>query len=165
MPAKKLDSAKKTDSVKDIVKRGDKIKVDYTGTLDNGQVFDSSTHGDHSHPLEFIVGSGEIIPGFDNAVLGMKKGEEKEIILPKEQAYGDPNPALIKKVPRTNLPLGQEPKSGMLLMLKTPEGHQIPAKIDHVTDTDIFIDLNHPLAGKTLHFKIKLVDIENITKE
>lgn len=164
MPVKKTDSVQKEPAVLPgaTVKKGDKVKVDYTGTLDDGQVFDSSTHGDHSHPLEFIVGSGEIIPGFDNAVLGMKKGEEKDITLPKEQAYGDPNPTMIRKIPRDKLPLDQEPKSGMMLVLKTPDGHQLPAKIVEVSASEIAIDLNHPLAGKTLHFKITLVDIEGI---
>jgi FKBP-type peptidyl-prolyl cis-trans isomerase 2 len=138
------------------VKKGDKIKVDYTGTLDDGTVFDTS---EGKQPLEFTVGEGKIIKGFDNAVIGMEKGEEKEVKIESTDAYGDPNPDMLKKIPREKLPPEQEPKPGMVLALKTPDGRQFPAKIKEVTDTEITIDLNHPLAGKTLNFKIKVVDI------
>lgn len=136
------------------VKKGDKIKVEYTGTLDDGTVFDTS---EGKQPLEFEVGSGQIIKGFDEAVVGMKKGEEKTIKLKPEEAYGQQNPELKKKVPKSQLPQGQEPKPGMMLGIQTPQGQQIPVKIVEVSDQDITIDLNHPLAGKTLNFKIKLV--------
>lgn len=138
------------------IKKGDKIKVDYTGTLDNGTVFDTS---EGKQPLEFEVGAGKIIKGFDNAVIRMEKGQEKEIKLKPEESYGNPNPQLVKKIPRTVLPKDQEPKQGMMILMKTKEGQQIPARITGVTDNDITIDLNHPLAGKTLNFKIKIVDI------
>lgn len=141
------------------VKKGDKIKVDYTGTLDDGAVFDSSTHGDHSHPLEFEAGTGQVIKGFDEAVLGMNKGEEKAFKIASKDAYGEPVADLVKKVPRQVLPPEPEPKAGMMLALKTPDGNQFPAKIKEVTKTEVTIDLNHPLAGKNLNFKIKLVDI------
>lgn len=138
------------------VKNGDKIKVDYTGTLEDGKVFDTS---EGKEPLEFEAGSGKVIKGFDEAVIGMEKGEEKEVKIPKEEAYGDINPELVKKVPRDKLPSDQEPKQGMVLLLKSPDGQQIPARIAEVSDTDVSIDLNHPLAGKNLTFKIKVVDI------
>jgi len=138
------------------VEKGNTIKVDYTGTLDDGTVFDTS---EGKQPLEFEVGAGKIIKGFDNAVMGMEKGEEKEIKLGPADAYGEPNPELVKKVPRASLPQDQEPKQGMMLLLKAPDGRQIPAKIMGVTDAEVSIDLNHPLAGKTLNFKIKVVDI------
>jgi FKBP-type peptidyl-prolyl cis-trans isomerase 2 len=161
MPVKKTAAKKEEAAPKArTAVKGDKVKVDYTGTLDDGQMFDSSTHGDHSHPLEFVLGSGEVIKGFDEAIIGMKIGEEKNVILPKEQAYGDHNPTLLKKVPKSNLPPDKELKAGMMLVLKTPDGHQIPAKIAEVNASEAVIDLNHPLAGKTLHFKLKLVDIE-----
>lgn len=140
------------------VKIGDKVKVEYTGTLEDGTVFDTS---EGKQPLEFEAGSGQIVKGFDNAVIGMEKGEEKEIRLEPAEAYGDVNPELVKKVPRENLPPGQEPKQGMMLLIKTPEGRQFPAKIAEVTDKDVSIDLNHPLAGKTLNFKFKVVDISS----
>jgi len=141
------------------VKKGDKVKMDYTGTLKDGTVFDSSTHGDHSHPIEFVVGDGKIIKGFDSAVVGMKKGEEKEITLKPEEAYGEHRAEMIQEVPRDQLPKEQEPTVGMMLMMNLPNGAQLHAKITEVTDRVVKIDVNHPLAGKTLNFKIKLVDI------
>ena len=138
------------------IKKGDKIRVDYTGTLEDGTVFDTS---DGKEPLEFEVGSGQIIKGFDEAVVGMKNGEEKEVIIKPEDAYGEANPELQKKIPKSQLPEGQEPKPGMTLAIATPDGRQVPVKISEVSDTDITIDLNHPLAGKTLTFKIKIVGI------
>lgn len=140
------------------VKKGDKVKVDYTGTFDDGTVFDSSTHGDHSHPLEFEAGAGMVIKGFDDAVIGMEKGDEKEIHLEPKDAYGDPNPQLVQKVPRDQLP-EQELKAGMTLAMKTPEGQQIPITIKEVNDKEATLDMNHPLAGKKLNFKIKLVEV------
>ena len=139
------------------VKNGDKVKVEYEGKLDDGTVFDSSEK--HGKPLELEIGTKKVIPGFENAIIGMKKGEEKEIKLEPKDAYGDPNPELVKKLPRDKLPPNPEPKPGMLLLMKTPDGKQFPAKIAEVTDTEVTIDLNHPLAGKNLNFKIKVVDI------
>jgi len=138
------------------IKKGDKIKVDYTGTLDNGQVFDSSERA--GHPLEFEVGAGHIIKGFDNAVIGMNKGEEKEIKLTPEEAYGEVKPELLKKMPKTMLPKEPEPKIGMFLTISTADGHKFPAKIAEIGENDITLDLNHPLAGKTLNFKIKIIE-------
>jgi FKBP-type peptidyl-prolyl cis-trans isomerase 2 len=142
------------------VKKGSKIKVDYTGTLDDGTVFDSSTHGDHSHPLEFKVGASQVIKGFDDAVIDMKKGDEKNIHIKAADAYGEKVPGLIKKIPKNILPQGMDPKKGMMIGLGTPDGRQFPATIIDVTDTELEVDLNHPLAGKDLNFKIKIVDIE-----
>lgn len=137
------------------IKKGDKIKVEYTGTLDDGTVFDTS---EGKQPIEFEVGKGMVIPGFDNAVVGMKKEEEKEVKLEAKDAYGERNDQLLKKVPKEQLPKGPEPKVGMMVGLSTPQGQQIPAKITEVTDKEITIDLNHPLSGKTLNFKIKVVE-------
>ena len=139
------------------VKKGDKIKVDYEGKLDDGTVFDSSEK--HGQPLEFEAGSGKVIKGFDEAVIGMEKDEEKEIKLPPEQAYGKPNDQLVKKVPKDQFPPNVELKPGLMLALKAPNGMQMPAKIKEVSDTEVTMDLNHPLAGKTLNFKIKIVGI------
>lgn len=139
------------------VKKGDKIKVDYTGTLEDGSVFDSSKN--HGQPLEFEVGSGQLIKGFDEGVVGMEVGAEKEIKLAPAEAYGEPREELKKKVPKEQLPPGQEPKVGMAMGVGLPNGQQVPAKIVEVTDKDVTIDLNHPLAGKTLTFKIKVVEI------
>ena len=141
------------------VKKGDKVKVEYEGRLESGEVFDSSKHGDHSHPLEFEVGAGKVIKGFDEAVMGMEKGKEKEITIDPENAYGQPNPQLIQKVPRNKLPKEPEPKEGMMLVLATGDGRQVPARITKVNNKEVTIDLNHPLAGKKLIFKIKVIEI------
>tara|TARA_Y100000310_G_scaffold94955_1_gene92779 strand:+ start:15331 stop:15756 length:426 start_codon:yes stop_codon:yes gene_type:complete len=138
------------------IKKGDKVKVEYTGTLDDGTVFDSS---EGREPLEFEAGTGKVIKGFDDAIVGMEKGEEKSVKIESKDAYGDYNPELTKKIPRDQLPKEQEPKAGMVLMVKTPQGQQFPVKIKEVSDKDITVDLNPPLAGKNLNFKLKVVDI------
>jgi len=138
------------------VKKGDQVKVEYTGTLEDGSVFDSSEN--HGKPLEFEAGSGQVIKGFDDAVIGMEKSQEKEITLQPAEAYGDVNPELMKEVPRDKLPQDQEPKEGMMLALGLPNGQQMPAKIVKVDENSVTLDLNHPLAGKVLVFKIKVVD-------
>lgn len=137
--------------------KGDKVKVDYTGTFDDGTVFDTSEK--HGQPLEFEVGSGQVIKGFDDAVVGMKKGQEKKIVIPPAEAYGEFRTELHKKVPRKQLPPDQEPKVGMVLAIGLPNGQQFPARIIAVTTEDVTLDLNHPLAGKTLHFKIKVAEV------
>jgi len=140
------------------VKKGDKVKVEYEGTLDDGTVFDSTRD---TGPVEFTVGSGEIIEGFENAIIGMEEGEEKEFKIKSSEAYGDPNPDLIKKIPRDQFPAGEELKPGMTLILGLPNGTRIPARIVEVTDEEVTIDLNHPLAGKDLNFKVKIVEISH----
>ena len=138
------------------VKKGDKIKVDYTGSLEDGSVFDTS---EGKQPLEFEAGVGMVIKGFDDAVIGMKVGEEKEVKIPVDQAYGQPNPEMIKKFPRAQLPAEPKPEVGMMIAVGTPDGQKFPAKIAEVSDTEVSLDLNHPLAGKALKFKLKLVEI------
>jgi peptidylprolyl isomerase len=139
------------------VKKGNKVKVEYEGKLEDGTVFDASSK--HGKPLEFEAGSGKVIPGFDNALVGMKKGEEKEITIKPEEGYGKPNPEMVKKVPKEQFPKDKEIKPGMMLALGLPTGQQIPAKITEVGDKEVTLDMNHPLAGKTLKFKIKVIDI------
>jgi len=139
------------------IKNGDKIKVEYTGTLDDGTVFDSSEK--QGKPLELEVGGGQIIKGFNDALIGMKKGEEKEVKLKSEEAYGHHNKELVKKIPKEQLPKEQEPKVGMILGISLPNGQQLPAKITEVNEKEITIDLNPPLVGKNLNFKIKVVDV------
>jgi FKBP-type peptidyl-prolyl cis-trans isomerase 2 len=136
------------------IKKGDIVKVEYTGMLEDGTIFDSS---EGREPLEFEVGSGRIIKGFDQAVIGMEKGEEKEFSVEPKDAYGEYDPELLRRIPREKLP--PEADVGMILILRTPEGAQIPAEIAEVTDEEVTIDLNHPLAGQTLNFKIKIIDI------
>lgn len=146
---------------KDILKveKGSKISLDYEGRLESGEVFDSSKHGDHSHPLEFEAGSGAVIKGFDDAVMGMAIGEEKEFSIKPHEAYGEYNEALKQEVPRKAIPIEQELKAGMVLMMQTPQG-AMPLKISEVKEDSLVIDLNHPLAGKTLIFRIKLLEIK-----
>ena len=138
-------------------KIGDKVKVEYIGTLEDGTVFDSSEK--HNAPLEFEVGSGHIIKGFDNAVVGMSVGEEKEITLTPNEAYGEYNPELLKDIPKEVFPQDQTLQKGMVFMLNLPSGQQVPARISEIKDQEVTIDLNPPLAGKTLKFKIKLLAI------
>lgn len=139
------------------VKNGDTIKVEYVGTLEDGTVFDASEK--HGKLLEFKVGSGEIIKGFDDAVIGMKADEEKTITLQPKDAYGERRPELLKKVPRENLPKEHEPKKGMMLLVGLPNGMQMPALIAEVGKDEVTLDLNHPLAGKVLNFKITVKEI------
>ena len=145
------------------VEKGNKVKVDYTGTLEDGSVFDSSEK--HGQPLDVQVGSGMIIKGFDDALMGMEVGDEKEITLKPEEAYGENNPQLVQKVPKEQMPKDQEIKAGMVLMMALPNGMQLPAKVVEVSDTEVTVDVNHPLAGKTLNFKLKVVDISEVTEE
>lgn len=139
------------------VKKGDKVKVEYVGSFKDGTVFDSSDK--HDAPLEFVAGSGQLIPGFDDAVIGMKEGEEKEIEVPPEKAYGNHNPELVKELPRNCFPEDKEIKPGMAFNMKMQNGQQVPFRISNVSNDKITIDLNPPLAGKTLKFKIKLLSI------
>ncbi|MDO8622878.1 MAG: peptidylprolyl isomerase [archaeon] len=139
--------------------KGNKVKIEYEGSLDSGEVFDASSR--HGQLLEFTIGEGKVIPGFENGVIGMNKGEEKTIkILPKD-GYGEKNPEMIQKIPKEQLPEQiRSVKKGMVIGMQSPDGRQFPVLIADVSDTDITIDLNHPLAGKNLNFKIKVVEVE-----
>ena len=134
---------------------GKAVKIHYKGTLKDGSVFDSSEGRD---PLQFVIGAKMVIPGFDNAVNGMEKGETKTVTLPVEEAYGAINADLMKEVPRDQLPKEPEPQVGMQLMMQTPQG-AFPVKIAKVADDKVTLDLNHPLAGKELTFEITLEDV------
>lgn len=139
------------------VKKGDKIQVKYTGKLEDGTVFDSSDK--HDKPLEFTVGEKQVIVGVDQAVVGMEKGEEKEVTIPSAEAYGEHQEQLIQKVPKDQLPPGEEPKAGMVLLASLPNGSQMPVKILEVNDKEVTLDMNHPLAGKTLIFQLMILEI------
>ncbi len=139
------------------IEKGNKIKVEYEGKLEDGTVFDSSkTHG---QPLEFEAGSGQVIKGFDEAVIGMNVDEKKELHIKCLDAYGERNPELVQKVPKDKFPGDKKVEKGMMLGLKAPDGSQFNAMVTEVTDTEIALDLNHPLAGKNLNFNIKIVAI------
>jgi FKBP-type peptidyl-prolyl cis-trans isomerase 2 len=138
------------------IKDGDTIKIDYTGTLDDGTVFDSSA--DHDQPLEFTVGAGQVIPGFEDAVRGMEVGEEKTFRIEACEAYGEINPDLTQSFPRSILQSDVEVEIGMILTLGTDDGQQMPAMVTEVTDETITLDINHPLAGQALTFSIKVIE-------
>jgi FKBP-type peptidyl-prolyl cis-trans isomerase 2 len=140
----------------DLVKDQDAVKVHYTGTLDNGEVFDSSKGRE---PLAFTVGAGQMIPGFDNAVLGMKLNEVKTVTIPASEAYGEKKDDLFQKIGREQLPEGMEPTVGQQLASQMPNGQQIVVTVTEVAPESITIDANHPLAGKALTFEIELVSI------
>jgi peptidylprolyl isomerase len=138
------------------VKSGDTVKVHYTGKLDNGEIFDSSEEGE---PFSFTVGAGQVIEGFDQALIGMQVGETKEIVVPPEQAYGERDEDLVQRIGRDQFNLaGVEPEVGMSIEMHTPQGI-IPLVISDLTDTTVELDANHSLAGESLHFALKLVEI------
>ncbi len=137
-------------------KSGDTVKIHYTGTLDDGTEFDSSAGRD---PLEFSLGSGQVIAGFDNAVEGMAVGDSKTVTLPPDEAYGDRHEKLLQDVPRTSLPDDMKPEVGMALQTQKPDGQVMNLVIADVTEDSITVDANHPLAGPALTFAIELVEI------
>jgi FKBP-type peptidyl-prolyl cis-trans isomerase 2 len=138
-------------------KIGDKVCVEYVGMLEDGTVFDSSEK--YEDPLEFTIGEGQLIKGFENAIIGMEIGQEKEIKLEPFEAYGQYNPEYVKKMPKDMFPENEEINAGMVYFLNLPDGRQYPVRVSEVEEETITIDLNPPLAGKTLVFKIKLLKI------
>jgi FKBP-type peptidyl-prolyl cis-trans isomerase 2 len=139
------------------VKNGDVVKVHYTGKLTNGEQFDSSTGRE---PLEFIVGAGQMIKGFDKAMPGMSVGEKKTINISPEDAYGEKIEEAIIEFPRENVPPDMPLEVGMKLELKSESGQPIPVIIEDIREDIIVLDANHSLAGKELVFDIELVEIK-----
>lgn len=137
-------------------KANDKVKVHYKGTLSNGEIFDTSEGRD---PLEFTLGTGQVIPGFDEGIEGMTIDESKTINIPSTNAYGDIRKELIQEVPKTHIPEEIKPEIGLQLMSSTPDGQQIPLVVTEIKDETIIVDANHPLAGKDLTFEVTLVGI------
>src|SRR5690606_14506269 len=135
---------------------GDVGSVHYPGRLEDGTVVDSSRDGE---PLEFELGSGSVIPGFENAIQGMEVGDTREIRLEPESAYGERREELHIDVPRDQLPPDVTPEVGQMLAVQVAPGQQAVARIADVKDTEITLDLNHPLAGQTLVFDIELLGI------
>ena len=138
-------------------KSGDTVKIHYTGTLDDGTQFDSSQGRD---PLEFEVGSGQVIPGFDKAVEGMTVGDSKSVRIEADEAYGPRHDQLVQEVDRSVLPDDLNPETGMALQSNSPDGQVTQFMVTDVTDQTITVDANHPLAGQALSFDIELVDIK-----
>jgi FKBP-type peptidyl-prolyl cis-trans isomerase 2 len=138
---------------------GDIIKVQYEGTLEDGSIFDSSDRND-GEPLKFEVGSGNIIEGFDKAVIGKEVGDSIEIKLQPSEAYGEYNALLIKKIPRSVFPENFNFEPGTIAQLSDPSGHLMLASIKEAEDEEVTIDMNHPMAGKVLNFKIKILETD-----
>lgn len=137
-------------------KQGDTVKVHYTGKLDDGTVFDFSQERD---PLEFTIGTGTIIPGFEQAVIGMSPGESKTEVIPNDRAYGPYLEEMVLQVERQQLPTEIDPEVGQQLQLQHPTGEVIPVVITDVSPSTVTLDANHPLAGENLTFDIQLVAI------
>lgn len=138
------------------IKNGDTVKVHYTGTLDNGEVFDSSLDRD---PLSCTLGQGQLIPGFEKAIIGLTVGDSTTTHIPAAEAYGEHNPQMEVTVEKNQLPEGMVPELGMQLQLNQPDGSPIPCIITKLEGDTVTIDANHPLAGKTLTFNIEVVEI------
>ena len=136
-------------------KDGDRVRVHYTGKLEDGQVFDSSRGGE---PLEFTVGAGEVIPGFDEAVRGMQVGETKTVEIVPEDAYGPRRDGLVATIERERAQFPVEPQVGMNLALPLQDGSQLEVVVTEVTDEHVTIDGNHPLAGEKLIFDVELIE-------
>lgn len=140
----------------EIVENGHYVSVDYTGTLQNGEVFDSSQN---TQPLEVQIGGGQLIEGFERELVGMALNEKKSFTLSPEDAYGQRDESLTRDFARADFPPDLEPKVGMTIGLQTAEGQRMPAMITHLDDEKLSVDLNHPLAGESLTFDIEVVGI------
>jgi FKBP-type peptidyl-prolyl cis-trans isomerase 2 len=138
------------------VQNGDTVRVHYHGKLTNGTTFDSSEGRD---PLQFKVGAGMVIKGFDNGVLEMKVGDKRTVNIPVNDAYGPKNPEMMMEFPLSNIPADLKPEIGMELQMSNPQGQVFPVKVAAVGSEFITLDANHPLAGEDLVFDIELVEI------
>ena len=136
---------------------GDTVKVHYTGTLEDGTVFDTSVERE---PLEFTLGQGQLIPGFEQAVIGMKIGDLETINIPADQAYGPYRDDLILVIERDQLPEDLDPEVGQQLQLTQADGEVVRVMVSDVSEATVTIDANHPLAGKDLTFEIELIEIQ-----
>ncbi len=139
------------------VKKGDTVQVHYTGSLADGTVFDSSRG---QNPLGFVVGRGQVIPGFDNAVIGLAVGDSTRVTIPPAEAYGEFSESYIIEAKKSDIPPEIVPELGMELTLHNNDGSQFPVRVTEITDTHVTLDANHPLAGKELTFEIEIVSIK-----
>lgn len=140
-----------------MIENGQKVKIHYTGTLDDGTQFDSSAGRD---PLEFEMGAGMVIPGFEKGVADMEVGEKKSINIPAAEAYGERREDLVMNFDKSQLPEELNPEIGMMLQMQGPQGQPVPVTVTAVEDAHIVIDANHQLAGKALNFELELVAVD-----
>lgn len=143
------------------VKSGDKVRVHYHGKLRSGETFDSSQGRE---PLEFTVGSGQVIKGFDNGVIGMQVGDKKTVEITVDDAYGQKSEEMIVEFPRNQFPPDLDPQIGMQLMMNNGAGQSFPVSVTEVKEESVILDANHPLAGEDLIFDIELVEIVPTSK-
>lgn len=143
------------------VKDGDKVKVHYHGKLRNGETFDSSAGRE---PLEFTVGGGQVIPGFDQGVMGMQVGDKRTVEIDVQNAYGEKNEDMIIEFPKTQFPPDMKPEVGMQLAMNDGQGQQFPVVITEVKEDSVVLDANHPLSGQDLIFDIELVEIVPVSR-
>jgi len=140
--------------MQDQAKDGDTVRVHYTGRLEGGDVFDTSEDGE---PLEFQIGQGQVIAGFERGVVGMNIGDKKTVEIEIDDAYGERIDALVRTIERSGMNLDVEPQAGMNLIMQLADGNQIPVAITEVTETHVTLDANHPLAGQRLIFDLERV--------
>jgi len=145
----------------DTVAAGKLVKLDYTLTVDGQQIETSAG----KKPLEATIGNKKILTGLENGLLGMRVGEEKTITVQPKDAYGEVDAKAVKEFPKSAMPKGEEPKVGMVLQAQAPDGETFPAVITAIKDDKVVLDFNHPLAGKTLVFKVKVLEITQAPAE
>ncbi len=138
-----------------VIQSGSRVAFDYVLTVENKVVDSSQAKG----PLEYTQGDGKLIPGLTKQLEGMKKGDEKIVEVKPEEGYGNPDPAGIKEIPISSLPSDIKPEVGLILQTQDQSGRTFPAKITEIKKDSIIVDLNHPLAGKTLTFKVRIVSV------
>lgn len=139
-----------------VAQNGDKVKVHYTGKLEDGTMFDSSAD---SEPLELTLGNGLVIAGFEKAIVGMNPGESKTVDIPVDEAYGPYLEEHVATVTRDGIPDDAQPQLGEVLTMRSPEGQEFRVRVKAMSDNSLTLDGNHPLAGKDLTFDIELVEI------
>ena len=155
MPARIHDLATK-DYLMTQAKTGDTVRVHYTGTLADGSQFDSS---EGREPMEFTLGNGDLIPGFEDATLGMSVNDKKSVTIPADEAYGPHDPDMVQEIDRSDLPPDVPLETGLRLQAEADDGSTVLVTITTITDQTVILDGNHPLAGKDLTFDIELVEI------
>ncbi len=139
-----------------MIEAGKTVKVHYKGTLNDGTVFDSS---EGRGPIEFEIGTGTVIPGFETTVTEMAVDETTSVTIPCAEAYGEINENMVGQIPRTNLPDDIEPEAGMVLSMQSPDGEEMPVRVIDLDEEHVTLDANHPLAGQDLTFELTLLEI------